>query len=200
MARSYRMEKREQAMKEIRDRILQATMQLHDEKGPAFTTFADIAERAGVGQATVHRHFATTGELVRNCGMHVWAQMRPPVPEDAAARFAGLHTREEKLARLIAETDAFYERGWQRLTLAARDSDMIPELDGFLKAVGAGIEALVWEALSPPDPDPRAIGVVATLVSLPVWKDLNRLGMAPSELAALKLRLLLCGIAAAEAA
>ena len=200
MARSYRMEKREQARSDTRDRILQATMQLHDEKGPAFTTFAEVAERAGVGQATVHRHFATPGELVRNCGMHVWTQMRPPVPEEAARYFAGLDTREEKLARLIAETDAFYERGAHRLTLAARDRDMFPELDGFLTAVGAGIDALVSEALSPPVPDRRTVGVVAALVSLSVWKDLNRLDLAPSELASLKLRLLLCGVRAAKAA
>ena len=61
MTRKYQMKKRAEARDETRERIVRATMALHDEQGVATTSFADIAERAGVGPATVLRHFPTLG-------------------------------------------------------------------------------------------------------------------------------------------
>ena len=50
-------------------------MRVHDEKGVAPATFSEIAQRAGVGVATVTRHFPTLSDLVRACGAHVWQEM-----------------------------------------------------------------------------------------------------------------------------
>ena len=44
--RSYRMQKRAQALEETRNQIVWVTMQLHGEKGVAATTQADVAARA----------------------------------------------------------------------------------------------------------------------------------------------------------
>ena len=49
MRRPYRMTNRAAAHEETRERIVRATMALHDERGVATTSFADVAERAGVG-------------------------------------------------------------------------------------------------------------------------------------------------------
>lgn len=178
---------------------MQATMQLHDEKGVAPTTFADIAQRAGVGQATVHRHFPTVGELVRSCGVHAWQEMRPPTPDIAAAVFAGADTLRERLRRLVAEVDAFYVRASYRLKLAARDRELVPELDQFLMAVDMGLEALVRTALTPTDPSDRVVRVAMTFIGLPVWMELRRLDLPAHEAAELRLRLLECGIRTANA-
>jgi AcrR family transcriptional regulator len=199
MTRRYTLGKRAESRDQVRERIMQATMQLHDEKGVAPTTFADIAERAGVGQATVHRHFPTVGELVRSCGIHVWQEMRPPVPHLAPAVFAGAETLRERLKRLVAEVDAFYIRGSYRLKLAARDRELVPELDQFLNAVDAGLEALVRAALAPNVAEDRAVRVAMTLIGLPVWLELRRLDLPADEAAALKVRLLECGVRAARA-
>src|SRR5215210_2088178 len=114
MARDYRMQKRAEARDQVRERIVQATMRLHDEKGVVPTTFADIAERAGVGSATVSRHFPTLGDLVRACGAHVWQEMRPPTPDTVDSVFAEAKTGRERLVRLVEELDAFYARGAYR--------------------------------------------------------------------------------------
>jgi AcrR family transcriptional regulator len=53
-------------------------MQLHDEQGVAATSFVDVAKRAGIGAATVYRHFPTLASLVIACGAHVWREMAPP--------------------------------------------------------------------------------------------------------------------------
>jgi AcrR family transcriptional regulator len=191
------MRKRAEAQDRTRERIIQATMQLHDEKGVAPTTFSEIADRAGVGQATVSRHFPTLGALVQACGVHAWQEMRPPTPDVAAAVFSGLHRTPERLARLVEEVDEFYARGAHRLGLAARDRDLVPELEGFLHAVDAGVTALVREALAKDDPPEQTVQVVVALMAFPVWSALTRIGLSPSELTAFRVRLLRCALKAA---
>lgn len=190
------MRKRAEARDLTRERILQATMQVHDEKGVAPTTFSEIAERAGVGLATVTRHFPTPGDLVRACGAHVWQEMRPPVPEAAAAVFGGSTTIRERLERLVAEIDGFYARNAHRLALAARDRELVPEIDQFLSAVEAGVEAFVDEALAGAGQSERTRRVVLALMTFPVWSALNRLALPPSEALALRVGLLECAIKA----
>lgn len=198
MPREYKMSKRADAWHETRERILQATMQLHDEQGVAPTTFSDIAKRAGLGQATIYRHFPTLGDLVQACGGHVWMEMRPPTPDTAAAAFEGLGGLRERLARLVDEVDAFYRRGALRLKLAARDRELIPALDHFLGAVEAGVEAYVKEALAPSKPSRRTVDVVGAMMSFPVWSRFTQLGLSDRKSRRLMLGLILCAMGAAD--
>ncbi len=198
MTRQYKMGRRANARDRTRERILQATMQLHDEQGVAPTTLTQVARRAGVGPATVFRHFPTVNQLVQACGQHVWIEMRPPVPDAAAAVFAGIESTDARLARLIDELDDFYGRGALRLGLAGRDRELIPELHGFLMAVEAGVEALVREALAKSSASEDQIQVAIALSGFPVWQALNRLGRPRAELAATKLRFLKCAMGAAK--
>ena len=147
--REYRMRKRAEGLDATRERIVEATAELHYEQGVEATSYVQIAERAGVGPATVYRHFPTLGSLVEACGASVWDEIQPPTPENAPAVFAGLETRQERLEHLVAELDAFYDRGAVWLGHAARDRDRVPELDAFLRHVDAGVEALVREAVGP---------------------------------------------------
>lgn len=199
MARDYVMRKRAEAHRETRERILRATMALHDEQGVAPTTFADIAKRAGVGQATMYRHFPTLGELVRTCGMHVWQEMQPPTPDTAAAAFEGLTGPDERLQRLVEILDEFHSRGELRLRLASRDRELLPELDGFLCAVEAGVQAYVAEALAPQGKSERVVRAVAALLSFPVWSSIRKLGLPEGETRAFTSRLVGCAMRAAEA-
>ena len=153
--RSYRMKDRAKAQAETRDRIVSATMLMHDEKGVAATSFVDIARRAGIGAATVYRHFPTLGSLVAACGAHVWKEMDPPVPERASETFKDIVRTEDRLQRLVDEVDRFYRRGALRLTAAYADRHLIPELDEFLRAVEAGVAALVREAVKDRNPAGR---------------------------------------------
>ncbi len=175
------MKKRATARDETRERIVRATMALHDEQGVATTSFADVAERAGVGPATVLRHFPTIGALVMACGAHVAEDMRPPFPADAPQLFQGLVTRQSRLERLVAELDAFYMRGAFRLLKAANDRDRIPELDQFLIMVDGGIEALIRETLAEEVPSEQLIGVLMALCSVSVWRGLKRTGLTERQ-------------------
>jgi len=193
------MRKRAEDRDQTRERILQATMSVHDEKGVAPATFSEIAKRAGVGVATVCRHFPTLGDLVRACGAHVWQEMRPPVAEAAPAVFVGAETTRERLERLVEEIDAFYARGALRLALASRDRELVPELDRFLGAVEAGVRAMVEEALNKANPSERMVEVANAMMSFPVWSAFDRLGLPAAELTRLRTDLLTCGLGVANA-
>jgi AcrR family transcriptional regulator len=190
MARNYKMHKRAEAQGEIRERILRATMSVHDEKGVAPTTYGDVAERAGVGVATVYRHFPKIGDLIMACGGHVWAEMQPPTPETAATTFAGVDLWRERLVRLVEELDAFYERGSFRLALASRDRALVPEVHAFLTAVEAGTEALVREALAPEALPEATIRVALALLSFPAWQAFRRQHLSAGDTIEAQLRLL----------
>jgi AcrR family transcriptional regulator len=194
--RTYRMSKRAESLDATRERIVAAAMALHGEQGVVTTTHTEIAARAGVGPATVYRHFPTLGSLVVACGAQVQDAIRPPAAEDAPRLFAGFVTRRERLERLVAELDGFYERGARFIAAADRDRDRVPELDVFARQRDADIEALVGEAVGPDAPESTTRLVVA-LTAFPVWTSLKRLGAPPAEFRRVWLRLLACAIAAA---
>ena len=191
------MHKRAASREDTRARIVRATMQVHDEKGIGPATMSEIAERAGVGLATVLRHFPTYGQLVQTCGMHVWQELRPPVPDLAAAVFEGLDGRTARLARLVEELDGFYARGALRLRIAGRDRERVPEVAAFFAAVEAGIAAYVAEALRPEGVPQETLATVTAIMGFPVWSALEEAGLSGERLAETRLRLVTCAIASA---
>ena len=142
------------------------------------TTFAEVAQRAGVGPATVSRHCPKLGELVRACGAHVWQEMRPPPSDAAASVFANANTDRDRLVRLVEEVDSFCARGSHRLNGAGSRT---PELDGFLTALEAGVEALVREALANSIDREHANQVAVSFTSFQFWTQIKRVDLAPAE-------------------
>ena len=195
--RKYQLRKRAEGLDATRERIVEATAALHYQQGVAATSYIQIAERAGVGAATVDRHFPTLGSLVSASGAHVSEVMRPPLPENAQTVFAGLGTRQQRLERLVVELDAFYGRGAAWLGIAARDRERVPELDGFLRQVDAGVEALVREAAGAGSSETE-IRLMTALADVSVWQSLKRLDAPPAEFRRMMAGLLDCasGLAA----
>src|SRR5687767_15482811 len=68
--RKYELKARAQSQRETRDRIARTAAKLHEEKGVARTTVAEIARRAGVTRLTVYNHFADLSELIPACAGH----------------------------------------------------------------------------------------------------------------------------------
>ena len=67
VSRPYQLKQRADRQHETRQRIIEATIELHQTIGPAATTITEIAERAGVGRVTVYRHFPEELSLDRAC-------------------------------------------------------------------------------------------------------------------------------------
>jgi AcrR family transcriptional regulator len=168
--RKYSMDKRKAAVEETRQRILEAALALHSEKGIFGTSWQDIAHRADVSVGTVYKHFPSLDELVPACGELAYAIIRPPSLEDAPQIFAEANSLEERLGRLISELYTFYERGapyietdFQERRLAA-----VVEWEAYMRATIAG---LVREALASAEPDQHTVQSVSALLDFSTFKS-----------------------------
>ena len=172
--RKYEMRERAKAYQATRQRILQATFELHRAKGVAATTFADVAARAGLAPATVIRHFPTMGELVGACGAHVWQWLALPDPTQV---FAGVGEPAERLRRLVQEVCGVYARGEGPIQGTRNDRDAVPQLDQFLRQLDTALEQLVREALTPYEPSERVTQLALTVLDYGVWRSLRQRGL-----------------------
>jgi len=168
--RKYTMDKRKAAVEETRQRILEATLALHAEKGIFGTSWQDIAHRADVSVGTVYKHFPSLEELVPACGELMYALTRPPSLEDAPQIFAGASSLEERLGRLIEELLAFYERGasYIETDFQERRLPAVVEWEAYMRATIAG---LVREALVPAEPDEHTVQTVSALLDFSTFKS-----------------------------
>ena len=84
---------------ERRARLLESAQKLASEGGYVAVTIRDVAERAGVGIATVYRYFASKDHLIaevngeRSRQLIEALQRNPPKGETAAERVAGVFDR-----------------------------------------------------------------------------------------------------------
>src|ERR687886_425320 len=75
--RKYELKKRAERQEDTRRRIVEATVALHREKGPAGTRISEIARRAGVQRVTVYNHFPYEASLLAASSSH-WRALHPP--------------------------------------------------------------------------------------------------------------------------
>lgn len=104
MARKYELKQRAESVTATRERIVEATVELHDSLGPARTTISAIAKRAGVQRLTVYRHFPDERALFQACSAH-WTA-RNPKPNPSA--WVSVDDPEARLRIALTAIYAFY--------------------------------------------------------------------------------------------
>ncbi|NWJ71543.1 TetR/AcrR family transcriptional regulator [Pseudonocardia sp. ICBG1122] len=92
---------------ESRRRILDAAEELIAERGPARTTFVDIAERSGISRGSIPWHFANKDGLVVAVVERAIERAMPP----------GRYTAATSLTEVFADTSALARRGDSALML-----------------------------------------------------------------------------------
>jgi AcrR family transcriptional regulator len=117
------MRRRAGQVDQTRQRIVQATVELHGSVGPAATTIAAIAEKAGVTRLTVYRHFPDQVALFGACSAH-WAS-RQQLPDPGA--WSGIGDPAARLRVGLADLYRFYRAGADMLTHIHRDFAALPE-------------------------------------------------------------------------
>jgi AcrR family transcriptional regulator len=126
--RQYRLKARGDQQKATRLRIIKATAALHDELGPARTTVAEIARRAGVQRLTVYNHFPEEADLFDACGAHWMAEH--PLPDMSAA--LAEPDAAERLRRVLTALYAWYRENKRSTEHLQRDRLLMPALDALM--------------------------------------------------------------------
>ena len=118
------MRRRAEQVDQTRQRIVEATVELHGSVGPASTTIAAIAEAAEVTRLTVYRHFPDDAALFAACSAH-WIS-RQQLPDPAA--WSGIGDPAARLRAGLADLYRFYRAGAGMLTCLYRDLAALPEV------------------------------------------------------------------------
>jgi AcrR family transcriptional regulator len=175
------MSKRAAAVARTRQRIIDATLQLHGEQGIAATSWEDIAAVAGVGVGTVYRHFPSLDELIPACGEITMQVVALPDPAMVPALFEHATEPAERVERLVRETFAIYDRAAPELRAIRRDADVHPRVAEDRDQLDASLRALVDTALGPLDATQRDRAVARAVVDLNTWEALRDQGLEPAE-------------------
>jgi AcrR family transcriptional regulator len=118
----YNLKARAERYQQTRQRIVEATVELHRTFGPVRTTITDIAKKAGVERQTVYNHFPDELSLLKACSAHNRALNPPPDPEP----WKLIPDPEERLRRALAEVYGYYRRNEQMLANVTRDAQANP--------------------------------------------------------------------------
>jgi AcrR family transcriptional regulator len=168
--RKYELKARAEKQAETRRRITDATVALHEEVGPARTTVAEVARRAGVTRVTVYSNFPEERELLAACQGH-WMERHPLPLLDPSQ---GL----EAVLRLLY--------GWYRETArmaenVRRDRLSVPALDELLRETADARMAALAGALG-------GGPLVALALDFWTWRRLAAEGLSDAEAASLMAR------------
>ena len=186
--RSYRLGARASKQEETRRRIVEAAVDLHCSVGPARTTVAQIAERAGVQRHTYYAHFPDERDLFMACsGL---ALERDPLP--AVEEWRALAPGRERLRSGLAELYDWYRRNEGQAACMLRDAEhhaltretvalrMAPTFERAAALLGEGlsdrafplllvaIQLATWRTLAPMhDPRGAAALMADALLAVP---------------------------------
>jgi AcrR family transcriptional regulator len=184
--RPYELKARAERQAQTRTRIVDATVALHEELGPARTTVAEIARRAGVTRLTVYNHFPEDGELFAACQGEFLSRHPPPDLGPALAL-------EDPGERVRAALRVLYEVHRARAPMTAkvlRDRSALPALDALMTRTGDAQLATLADALAAGfgARGKRAVrlrAAVALALDFWTWQRLDREGLADAQAAEL---------------
>jgi AcrR family transcriptional regulator len=182
--RRYELKARAEGQARTRRRIAEVTSQLHREVGPARTTVAEIARRAGVQRLTVYANFPTDKDLFRACGA-LWLTAHP-TPDFSRALSA-----KDPSRRLHGTLVALY--GWYRdtepMTLnVERDRLVLPALDEVIEEARSSrlarlVPSLAAGFVRSPKTRRDVRASIALALEFWTWRRLTREGLSDQQAA-----------------
>ena len=182
VSRPYQLKQRADRQHETRQRIIEATIELHQTIGPAATTITEIAERAGVARVTVYRHFPDEESLFVACSAH-WRE-RNPRPD--LAGWAAVRDPDARLELALRELYAWYGRTEQMIGLLTRDAALVPSMrvqfQAFLAYFEAAADTLLRGRLERGAARRRVRAALGHAVAFETWRSLvRRHGLTDAE-------------------
>lgn len=175
--RRYRLKARGDQQQATRLRIIKATAALHDELGPARTTVAEIARRAGVQRLTVYNHFPEDTDLLDACGAHWMAEH--PLPDMSAA--LAEPDAPERLRRVLTALYGWYRENKTSTEHLQRDRLLMPALDALMSIRMdrdmASLADILAAGFTGADRRAEVRGAVALALDFWTWRRLSNEGL-----------------------
>ena len=167
---------------ETRQRIVEATVELHETLGPAKTTIKAIAERAGVQRATVYNHFPDLQVLFAACNAYYYE--RHPMPDPTS--WVGIASPDERFHVAVRELYRWYEETETMLSVGIRDIDAVPPAarEAFFGYFRHVARSLMTGRRERGRKRVRTAAAVGHAISFVTWHSLVREGSLTSEEAA----------------
>ncbi len=175
--RKYELRARADRQRDTRRRIAAATAELHEEVGPARTTIAEIARRAGVQRLTVYKNFPDEYELFAACQRHFLAENPPPDPS------AALSSADpgERLEAVLRDLYRWYRRTERVSANIRRDREIVPALDALMAdttdARAAGLAQALAAGFARGRPRREVRAAVALALDFWTWRRLAKEGL-----------------------
>ena len=199
--RKYELKERAESQQRTRQRIAKAAAELHEQVGPAGTTVAEIARRAGVSRLTVYKHFPDNAALYPACAAHHIAEN--PLPDFDAA--LAPENPVDRVRSLLTTVYADWYRGWGRMMRnLQRDRGSDPVLDAYMRdSSDAGLARLADAATAGFELEAGSVTRVRSLVRVALdfwtWDRLEAEGLSDRQKAELMTEAI-AGIARVEVA
>jgi AcrR family transcriptional regulator len=165
--RKYELKARAEKQADTRRRITEATVELHQEVGPARTTVAEVARRAGVTRLTVYNNFPEERALFAACQGH-WMEQHPLPAFDPSAG-------GEAVLRLLYP---WYRQTARMAENVRRDRASVPALDALMSETADARMAGLAQAL-------RGGPLIALALDFWTWRRLAAEGLEDDQAAAL---------------
>jgi AcrR family transcriptional regulator len=193
MPRSYTLKQRAERQEETRERIVDATIELHQTIGPTATTVSQIAERAGVGRVTVYRHFPDELTLARACSGKYLQQNQPPNPES----WSSIADPEQQLRLALRETYAYHRATAQMFSHVLADARDHPVMVPYHQHWSRAADVLLQPWAVRGRRRVRARAAIALALSFDTWRTLcEENGLSDREAAETGARLVLTTVSA----
>ncbi len=188
--RQYRLKKRAESQAETRQRIVDATIELHQTKGPTATSMADVAKQAGVGKVTVYRHFPDEPTLSRACSGQYFERHPPPDP----GAWMSVADPLERLRHGLNVAYAYHAETQQMMTRILADARDHPVMQPY-HALWQAAAGIILEAWLPRDDETALRAGLVLALSFDTWRTLvQEQGLAQDEAGAVMERLMCaCG-------
>lgn len=173
--RPYTMRERAKSQEETRKRIVEATMDLHEEIGPRETTISAIAKKAGVQRLTVYRHFPDEIAVFQACTSHWLSQNPPPNPEE----WSDLVDPLDKLKTALSAFYRYYKATRRMWTVSFREVAEVPALQGPMAEFTGFVTSVASDLAGSFDGAPQKEMAVTLkhALAFPTWNDLDELGL-----------------------
>jgi AcrR family transcriptional regulator len=183
--RPYELKERATRQAATRERIVAATVELHQERGPAATTVTEIAQRAGVSRLTVYQHFPSDSDLFSACQHRFFAHH--PRPDLAPA--LALEDPRERLCAVLTLLYRAYRRQAPMTSKILRDRTLLPALDALLVATlderQAELAASLSKGFRSAAKTPKGLrAVIALALEFSTWQRLTQSGLTDGSAAA----------------